>query len=289
MTASGGANLTSAGGLWAMLRRMGSNLAAWLATLLRPPWPPAARLQPLWPPTRPVVRGAVILLLLVVGAMAALDWWMTAQALRLMPGWLSGFFAVITDFGKSGWFLWPIGLLLLIIAGSPSDALSRFSQLVLAAIVVRLGFLFIAIGLPGLFTTIVKRMIGRARPFASGTADPYLYAPFAWDQSYASLPSGHATNVFAAVVAIGAVWPQARPVMWIYAGVIAISRVVLGAHFPSDVIAGAIVGTVGALLVRRWFAARRLGFTVGADGAIRALTAPPSGRIKQVAARLLSQ
>ena len=41
----------------------------------------------------------------------------------------------------------------------------RFSRGVLAAWAVRLGFVFTAIALPGLFVTIVKRLIGRARPF----------------------------------------------------------------------------------------------------------------------------
>jgi membrane-associated phospholipid phosphatase len=49
--------------------------------------------------------------------------------------------------------------------------------------------------------------------------------------------------------------------MWLYALVIMLSRVVVLAHHPSDVVAGALVGTVGAALVRRWFAARRLVFS----------------------------
>ena len=65
----------------------------------------------------------------------------------------------------------------------------------------------------------------------------------------------------AAAVAIGAVWPRARPLMWLYALTIMFSRVVVVAHHPSDVIAGALVGAVGALLVRRCFAARRLVFS----------------------------
>ena len=67
------------------------------------------------------------------------------------------------------------------------------SQRVLAAIAVRLGFLFLAIGLPGLVVTIVKRLIGRARPLVEGSADPFIYRPLGWSVEYASLPSGHAT------------------------------------------------------------------------------------------------
>ena len=108
--------------------------------------------------------------------------------------------------------------------------------------------------LPSLFATIIKRLIGRARPFVAGN-DVWAYEPFTWHARYASLPSGHATTAFAALVAIGAIFPQARALMWIYAVLIALSRVIITAHHPSDVIAGAIVGAVGrvpgAQLVRR--------------------------------------
>jgi undecaprenyl-diphosphatase len=76
--------------------------------------------------------------------------------------------------------------------------------------------------------------------------------------------------------------------MWIYAVAIALSRVVVTAHHPSDVIAGAIVGVVGALLVRNWYASRRLGFTVAADGAVHKLSGPSWRRIKAVARRTVS-
>jgi undecaprenyl-diphosphatase len=75
--------------------------------------------------------------------------------------------------------------------------------------------------------------------------------------------------------------------MWAYAALIALSRVVVTAHHPSDVIAGAVAGTFGALLVRNWFAERRLGFAVGTDGRVRLLPGPSWSRIKRVARRLL--
>ena len=85
--------------------------------------------------------------------------------------------------------------------------------------------------------------------------------PFIWRSEYASMPSGHSANVAAAAIAIGALSPKMRPVMWIFALLIMFSRVVVLAHHPSDVIVGALVGAVGAVLVRRWFAARRLVFS----------------------------
>jgi len=89
-------------------------------------------------------------------------------------------------------------------------------------------------------------------------------------------------------MAVGALWPRARPVMWTYAVAIAVSRVVLTAHFPSDVVAGAVVGVVGALLVRDWFAARGLAFGFGPDGGIRPFAGPSFARIKRVARQLVA-
>ncbi len=113
--------------------------------------------------------------------------------------------------------------------------------------------------------------------------DIWNYTPFGWKVEYASFPSGHATTAFSAAIAIGAMWPGARPYLWFYAVIIAVSRVIVSAHHPSDVIAGAIVGAMGAVLVRNWFAARRLGFLVASDGRVKALPGPSWRRIKKVA------
>jgi undecaprenyl-diphosphatase len=77
--------------------------------------------------------------------------------------------------------------------------------------------------------------------------------------------------------------------MWAFAVIIALSRVVIQAHFASDVIAAAFVGAFGAVLVRNWFAARRLAFTVDRQGTVGALPGPSLHRIKMVARRLFGQ
>ena len=133
----------------------------------------------------------------------------------------------ITNFGLSGWFLIPFAAIVLCLAAVISPALSRRSQGVLTALAARFGFLFLAIGVPGLFVAIVKRLIGRARPYVGGGGhdDPFLYMPFVWRPEYASMPSGHATTAVSAAIAIGAIWPRTRFVMWLYALIIMVSRV----------------------------------------------------------------
>ena len=93
----------------------------------------------------------------------------------------------------------------------------------------------------------------------------------------------HSITAAALAFAISAVWPKARPAMIVYVLVILATRLVLLAHHPSDVVAGALVGVVGAMFVRYWFAARRLGFAIRHDGSIVSLIGPSSGRLKRVA------
>jgi undecaprenyl-diphosphatase len=267
------------------LRRWFMHIVTSLITLVRPV---RVQAKPAWKMSRRqfTVIGAIIVASTVLG-MLLLDA-PSISAVRHVPWRVSVVFDFITDFGKSGWFLWPLGILFLLLAAIPQGLLSRTSQLVLAAVMVRVGFIFMAIGVPSLFTTIVKRVIGRARPFVTGIADPFVYWPFNGTAAYASLPSGHGTTAFAVLVAVGSLWPRYRTILLIYALLIAVSRVVVIAHHPTDVLAGAVVGIVGAVLVRRYFALRRLGFSIAPDGTIHQLPGPSLRRIKSVARDLLS-
>jgi membrane-associated phospholipid phosphatase len=266
------------------LRRCAANVAAALTILARP-----ARVYPrqpwLWEPPKLAIVTAVVIAVFVF-VMVFFDA-AAITAARTLPRWIISSFDWITDFGKSGWFLWPLGILFLTLATLPK-MLSRMSRLVLAAVMVRIGFLFVAIGLPSLFTSVIKNMIGRARPFVTGIANPYVFDPFHWTPAYASLPSGHATTAFAVMASFGALWPRARTVLLIYALLIMVSRIVVTAHHPTDVLAGALVGIVGVLMVRRYFALRRLGFSVGLDGTLYQFPDPSLKRIKSVARELLA-
>jgi len=246
------------------------NLERWCLAIA--PLPPASMLLP--PP--PAIAATVAVLIAVVVSMFLFDAAATDWVLRLPQRVRTGF-EEITNFGLSGWFLFPFGFIVLCLAALIQPALPRLTQGVLTALAVRFGFLFLAIGVPGLFVTIVKRLIGRARPSVGGRDDPFAYMPFIWRPEYASMPSGHATTAVAAAIAIGAIWPRTRWVMWLYALIIMVSRVVVIAHHPSDVIAGALVGAAGAFLIRRWFAARRLVFC---PHDLRAYPGPSWRRIK---------
>ena len=257
----------------ALLRNTANNFERWLRTVAT--WPPAHMMRPHTPALAAAVATFVIVVILMFGFDTAASHWANHE-----PAWFRAAFEKITDFGLSGWFLIPFGCGLLALAAVISPTLSLMSRGVLTALAARFGFLFLAIGLPGLFVTIVKRLIGRARPYVGPFDDPFAYRPFIWRPEYASMPSGHSTTAVAAAIAIGAIWPRTRPVMWIYAVTIMASRVFVLAHHPSDVVAGALTGAVGAFLVRRWFAAHRLVFCA------RDLRAYPGPSIRRIKAAL---
>lgn len=261
-----------------------SNVGGALALFFRPsPWPER---RPAWPPHGTLAIGTLVAVMVVIGTIIVLDVRSVAGARTLPPG-LVWMFQHITELGLSGWFLFPTAFLLLAIAVLDRPDLPEFGRGVLAAVSVRLGFMFMSIAAPGLLVAIVKRLIGRARPMVAGP-DAWTSQILVWRPEYASFPSGHATTAFAAAVAVGALWPKLRPLMWAYAVTIAVSRVIVGAHHPSDVIAGALAGAIGALLVRNWYASRRLGFAIAPDGTVFRLPGPSWRRVKAVARRLVS-
>jgi membrane-associated phospholipid phosphatase len=220
--------------------------------------------------------------LLIIVLMYVLD----AREIGLMPPRQSSNLwpvRILTAFGKDAYVLSALaGLLILVLLVSPLLRQSLRARWLIFGM--RVQFLFFAVLTPVLAGSVVKWIVGRGRPFVGGEANPFNFEPFAGSEAYASFPSGHAVTSFALAVAVTAVWPRARPAMIAYAFLIAASRLVLLAHHPSDVVAGALIGVVGAMSVRYWFAARRLGFAIHRDGQIVPLRSISGGR-KRVAHR----
>jgi undecaprenyl-diphosphatase len=85
---------------------------------------------------------------------------------------------------------------------------------------------------------IAKPFFNRSRPFESN-ADSRVYG---YRPTTRSFPSGHAASAIAGVSALVRMAPEARTVFWVFALLIACSRVYLGVHYPADVLAGALLG-----------------------------------------------
>jgi undecaprenyl-diphosphatase len=245
------------------------NLLQWCLALARsprastPPFPKSA------------YAGIVVMLGAVIFAMFFLDVPAVAWAHDLPRG-LVEVFEQITNAGLSGWYLIPSAVMVLLLAALASPTLPRLPWGVLTALAARFGFFFLAVGVPGLVTTLIKHTLGRARPYMEPSGHPFTFIPFNLDSNYASLPSGHGTTSASVAFAIGALWPRTRPLMGLYVLTIMFSRIVLMSHHPSDVIAGVLVGTLFAALVRRWFATRCLVFSP------RTLAAHPGPSLRRI-------
>ena len=93
----------------------------------------------------------------------------------------------------------------------------------------------------------VKRLFRRERPTQTGDGRLQVRRP-----TTSSFPSGHATSAtFAAMVLSGWDGPKVGMIWWKLAAIVGISRIYVRIHHGSDVVAGAVIGTLFGLIGRR--------------------------------------
>jgi membrane-associated phospholipid phosphatase len=114
----------------------------------------------------------------------------------------------------------------------------------------------VSIGLVGASVQLLKYLIGRVRPTVAGDstifAGPLGLLGDGTSHRIDSMPSGHTAAAFAMALALAFRWPKYT---WLWIGLaigVGISRTLVDAHFPSDVILGALLGTVVGLGVSRF-------------------------------------
>jgi undecaprenyl-diphosphatase len=95
---------------------------------------------------------------------------------------------------------------------------------------------------------IWKPLFGRLRPCHAEPAITWLRLIQGCGGKY-GLPSSHAANLFSQAVVIGAFYKSSRYYMYPLAIVISISRIYLGVHYPSDVLAGALYGALIGIVI----------------------------------------
>ena len=121
-------------------------------------------------------------------------------------------------------------------------------------LVVLIPLVIILVDQSGLF---LKKTILRPRPWAGMTSELVNHLVAQKGRNY-SFPSNHAANMSGLAVVFSAIYFQYKYLFWSIAGIVIFSRVYIGVHYPSDVIAGWFIGTVyGLLLVKSWEYFRR--------------------------------
>jgi undecaprenyl-diphosphatase len=93
---------------------------------------------------------------------------------------------------------------------------------------------------------VISEIVDRARPFVVDPHGVHLFSGHAADPGF---PSDHATGAFAVAMAIYLRNRAWGAVALVAAAVLSIGRVAIGVHFPSDVLAGALLGCGAALVL----------------------------------------
>lgn len=116
------------------------------------------------------------------------------------------------------------------------------------------AFLFAAVAVSGLVADVMKIGFGRMRPKLLFRSHFYGFTWLAWRPDHWSFPSGHATTIVALATALWWLWPRHLLFYMLVAAIVAVSRIVVGAHYPSDVIAGALIAVLSVRAVVSLFA-----------------------------------
>ncbi len=100
--------------------------------------------------------------------------------------------------------------------------------------------------------SVLKHLVSRTRPYVLLDEGRYAVQAFGPDEgSWQSFPSGHTAGSVAAARAVARAYPGASGPAYAAAAAIALAQVPRGKHYPSDVIAGAVVGVVAEAIVDR--------------------------------------
>jgi membrane-associated phospholipid phosphatase len=92
----------------------------------------------------------------------------------------------------------------------------------------------------GILVQVIKHLVGRARPRL--TLPPWEHFGPSFDNDLHSFPSGHTTTSFALAAVLAARFPRQAWIFYSLASLVGLGRLVSGSHYPSDVLAGVILG-----------------------------------------------
>ncbi len=157
----------------------------------------------------------------------------------LESSYLKKFFVGITDLGDSLWYFLFFILLLFV------SYLMKVSQIISAEKYFYLKkfsiFSFSYLLLVGLITQIIKHLVGRPRPNHSQLDGGFEFNFFTTESSFHSFPSGHSSTIIAITIIVSLTIPNLRYFFYFCGFLIALSRVVVEAHFLTDVVGGLLV------------------------------------------------
>ncbi len=156
--------------------------------------------------------------------------------------YLKNFFVGITDLGDSLWYFTALVLIFLfsylfkrinVITLDKYSYLKKFSFF---------GFIYLL--LVGVITQIIKHLVGRPRPNHAQLDGGFEFNFLTTESAFHSFPSGHSSTIIAITIIASLVLPGLRYFFYLCGFLIALSRVVVEAHFITDVVSGSLVAII---------------------------------------------
>lgn len=162
-------------------------------------------------------------------------------------------FRVITRFGVSTYYLIGSAVIVLALRAAPllvrpAERARRFTSLAAVPL-----FVFLSVAVSGLATDILKMAFGRARPKLLFANETFGFDWWGTRADFWSFPSGHATTIVAVAAALYFLWPRLVPLYAAAAAAVTLSRVIIGAHYVSDVIFAAFIAIAATAYIRQVF------------------------------------
>ena len=156
-------------------------------------------------------------------------------------------FETLTHFGDSLYFFVPTILIWVVI-----KIIQNKNKIILTISDISL-FIFFNILLSGIAVQIFKHILGRPRPPLFHSNNSTTLDIFNFDSRWHSFPSGHTATIFAFIFCLIFLFPKIKNILITIAIVIASTRVIVGAHYVSDIFGGALVAYISSILLRDKF------------------------------------
>lgn len=176
-----------------------------------------------------------------------------------LPQEISTTFRYITDVGKAEYILIICGVIVLFRLFCKVDNLSESTRAFFNKITVYSSFMIATVAISGVVGQILKIIIGRARPkFFLEYGSHYFQHFHAPGYDFASMPSGHSITVGAMFIAFFYMFPRLRYFWYLLIIIFAGSRIIVGSHYPSDVIFGVALGCYCTSYIYYWMKNRAI-------------------------------
>ena len=163
--------------------------------------------------------------------------------------YLKKFFKQITVLGDSLWYF-VLSVLIFIVSYFfiKLNHLTEYKKIFQNYINFSLFLLFSLI-VSGAIVQFLKFIIGRPRPNYALSGDISEFNFFGFVSEFHSFPSGHASTIFVVALVLAFYFPKIKYFLLCLAGVVAISRIIVGAHFFYDIVAGAVVAFLSVKII----------------------------------------